>query len=500
MESALTRLLGEEHRLTNNADPASVTVAGMTSDSREVRNNFLFFAQSGIHRDGNAFIRHAIAQGASAVVSERPFENSLAEQFPRVALILSKDVKESMATLSARFYGTDLGQMNVIGITGTNGKSTIAHFLNQIIRSYGIKTVLMGTIGIEIAGETVPTDYTTPPAYDIHRHLRTGSDAGAAWVIMEVSSHALKLKRVAGMTFDRAIFTNLTHEHREIHPTMDDYYETKSGLFRMLKTGGIAVINSDDPFGQKLIKDHSGRINIMDYGKNGGGSRIKNVCLDRDRMIQIIELDFQRQSYRLELGIPGLYNAFNACAAFTALQGFGFDPGALAESMRNIRPPEGRFCRYRADERHVVIDFAHTPDGLEKILTAVRELMMPGQMLIVLFGCPGDRDKTKRPLMGRIASQLADKVIVTSDDPHFEDPCQVIRDITVDTDPSKTRSITDRREAIQEALSVSRKGDWIVIAGRGHERFQYIRDDKILFHDKDVFFEEARKLGMNALE
>lgn len=500
MESALIRLLGKEHRIANSADPASVTVEGMTSDSREVRKNFLFFAQSGTHRDGNAFIRHAIAQGASAVVSERPYENSLAEQFPGVALILSPDVKESMATLSARFYGTDLVRMNVIGITGTNGKSTIAHFLNQIIRSYGHKTVLMGTIGIEIAGETVPTDYTTPPAYDIHRHLRTGADAGAAWVIMEVSSHALKLKRVAGITFDRAIFTNLTHEHREIHPTMDDYYETKSGLFRMLKPGGIAVINSDDLFGKKLIKDHSGRIAIMDYGMKGGECLIKKVRVDRDRMIQIIELDLQRQSYRLELGIPGLYNAFNACAAFTALQGFGFDPVSLAEKMGNIRPPEGRFRRYRAGECYVVIDFAHTPDGLEKILTAVRELMMPGQKLFTVFGCPGDRDKTKRPLMGLIASQLSDQVIVTSDDPHFEDPGRVIHDITADIDPAKILSITDRREAIHTALSAARKGEWIVIAGRGHERFQYIRDDKVPFHDESVLFEEARKLGMNVIE
>lgn len=500
MESSLTPLLDEHCRLVGNVKTDNIRITGMTSDSREVKPGYLFFALPGTHRDGHKFIQHAVSQGANAIVAAESFDASLTARYPGIAFINADDIRESMALFSSRYYRTDLTRFKIIGITGTNGKSTIAHMINRMIRSRGFKTVLMGTIGIEVAGEIIPTDYTTPPPYDIHRFIRAGADAGAEWIIMEVSSHALKLKRVSGMAFDRAIFTNLTHEHREIHPTMEDYYETKSGLFRMLKPGGAAVINADDDYGKQLIADHKNKASIWDYGQHAAICRISDVRMDREKMIQLIGLTMHQRSFLLKLGMPGLYNAYNACAAFTALQGFGFEPGELAEQIGSIGPPEGRFQIYRAGECHVVIDFAHTPDGLEKILTSVRELMMPVQNLITVFGCPGDRDKTKRPLMGRIASQLADQVIVTSDDPHFEDPGLVIRDITADMDQTKTRSIIDRREAIHEALSASRKGDWIVIAGRGHERFQYIRDYKNPFHDESVFFEEARKLGMSILE
>ncbi len=496
MELALNLLLDDLHRPVNPAVPDRIRIAGLTSDSREVKPGYLFFALPGTHRDGNVYIGHALKQGACAIVSSEPFEPSLISANPGAAFISSPDIRESMAVLSARFYGTDTDRLKIIGITGTNGKSTIAHILNCMIRSQGQETILMGTIGIEICGEKIPTDYTTPPPYEIHRFIRTGADAGAGWVIMEVSSHALKLRRVAGMRFDCAIFTNLTHEHREIHPTMEDYYETKSGLFRMLKPGGMAVINADDPYGQRLIRDHGRDINVADYGFQAGTCVMERVTDDPDRFMQIIGLRFGENHYSLELGIPGLYNAYNGVAAFAALHGFGFDSSRLAGQFSFIRAPEGRFQRYLAGDIHAVIDFAHTPDGLEKILTAVRALMKPGCRLIVAFGCPGDRDKSKRPLMGRIAGQIADLVFATSDDPHFEDPRAVLRDIIEGTDRTKVRPIVDRREAIHTALSEARAGDWIVIAGRGHERFQYIGDEKVPFHDEQVFTEEARRMGL----
>ncbi len=473
----------------------SLAISGMTGDSREVREGFLFFALRGEQTDGHRYLEDALRRGASAVVSDQEFPESLMGIFPNACFLTVSDTPQFAAGFSARYYDHAYRSMKTIGITGTNGKTTTASLVHQVLVGAGAATVFIGTTGIDVAGEYRPTDYTTPPAWELHRILHDGVQAGAGYAVMEVSSHALKLRRVDGMVFDAAVFTNLSHEHMELHGTMEDYYRTKLRLFYLLRRERPGVINADDTFGRRMMSQYDGDGYLVDYGQDASFLKIVSAESDAGTRRQSIRLVRGGRPVRLEVPLAGLYNAYNAVAAFETLCRVGLPPDEAAERLGRTQAVEGRLNWFRAGEFDVVIDFAHTPDGLDNLLRTVSSLRASGGRLITVFGCPGSRDASKRPLMGKLACDYSDRVIVTSDDVHYEDPESIVQDILQGSDRSKCTAIVDRREAILHSLREARKGDCVVIAGRGHERFQYVKDQKVPFSDRAVLEEEAASLG-----
>ena len=468
-----------------------VLVTGLSSDSRHISAGNIFFAVPGEQHDGNKFIPLAIKNGASVIVSEKTHEKTVSALYVQVT-----DIAQYIAEASALFYETIDTPLVMIGVTGTNGKTTTAHFINEVLKSLSIKTVFIGTIGIEVCGEIFFTDFTTPPAFELHRILRQGLDRGATYVVMEVSSHALKFKRVWGLQYDVAVFTNLTHEHREIHPTMTDYFQTKLQLFQMVKKNGFGIINTDDEYGKQILRQIT-NITLVDYGYHANKVKLVSSINTANRG-QTIHYAIDERQYVLDIPVIGAYNAFNTLAAVETLVALGFDRLRIHELFLSIRPVPGRLEWYNIGGFQVIIDFAHTPDGLEKLIQAVQTFRKDvAERIITIFGCPGSRDPSKRPLMGIIATDLSDQAIITSDDIHHEEPDKIIADIVRGLKKNNFKIVVDRREAIARGLQMARKGDFLVIAGRGHEKYQYVMDQKIPFLDKDVLIEEAKKAGLH---
>lgn len=465
-----------------------IEVTGFSSDSREIKPGNMFFAVKGEQSDGNKFLNSAIKNGAGVIVSETPYPGLQSTVYVEVS-----DVYQFMAETAALFYETTEPPMTIIGVTGTNGKTTTAYFIHEILKSFGCKTAFIGTIGIEINGEVFHTDYTTPPAYELHRILRKGLDLGLTHVVMEVSSHALKFKRVWGLKYDAAVFTNLTYEHREIHPTMQDYFSTKLRLFSMLKNKGFGLVNSDDEYGQEILKRHA---KLLDYGHDAKNIKLIATNYVAENHGQIIHYEAEGMSHEFKVPMIGEYNAYNALAAAETLAGLGFQRNRIHQAFRSIAPVAGRLEWYEIGGIHVLIDFAHTPDGIKKLIEAVRQVRTADARILTIFGCPGSRDPSKRPLMGKIASDLSDRVIVTTDDIHHEEPDIIIQDIVTGITGNNFEKIVDRREAIAHGLKIAKKGDFLVIAGRGHEKFQYVKDGRVPFQDKAVLMEEAEKAGL----
>jgi UDP-N-acetylmuramoyl-L-alanyl-D-glutamate--2,6-diaminopimelate ligase len=487
----LNELLPHSSTIKNIHGPMNTPVKGLSADSREIRNGFLFFAIQGQQADGNEFISTAVANGASVIVSENPRSEYLTCPYVQVT-----DIYKAMAQIAVQFYKTENSDLKFIGVTGTNGKTTTAFFINELLKSFSQKTVFISTIGIEICGTQFHTDYTTPPAYELHRFLREGMDSGARFVVMEVSSHALKYKRVLGLSYDLALFTNLTYEHREIHPTMEDYFDAKLQLFSQLKADGHALINADDPYGKQILEKFAANRYFHDYGFSAQYARMLEIDVRAEDHNQLIRYRRDGAVHEFTLPMIGEYNACNALAALEALQLLGFDEARTIALFRDIPTPDGRFEWLRLKGFSVIIDFAHTPDGIEKLLNAVKGINNQNGRILTIFGCPGSRDATKRPLMGEAAVRLSDHVIVTTDDIHYEVPESIINDITKGLTQDNFEVILERRDAIRKGLQLAQPGDFVVIAGRGHEQFQYVRDRKIPFVDKDVVREEAKKMGL----
>lgn len=488
MTKKLGQILTSSVRRIHGSTDTDVT--GFSSDSREIKPGYMFFAIKGEHSDGNKFVSSAVKSGAGVIVSESPFPDGLNAAFVEV-----DDIYQFMAETSALFYETSNPPFTFIGVTGTNGKTTTATFIHEILKTFGCKTIFIGTTGIEIDGEIFHTDFTTPPAFELHRILRRGLDRDVSHIVMEVSSHALKFKRVWGLRFDAAVFTNLTHEHREIHPTMNDYFSAKLRLFSMLKETGFGIINTDDEYGKEILKTKlSSR--LLDYGRHAKDIKLINTTFDPQNHGQTIRYEAAGKLYDFNIPMIGEYNAYNALAAAQTLVGLGFQRNRIHQAIQSIPAVVGRLEWYEIGGIHVLIDFAHTPDGIQKLIEAVREIRADGAGIITVFGCPGSRDPSKRPLMGQIASYLSDRVIVTTDDIHHEEPDTIIRDIIKGITRDNYEKIVDRRAAIARGLSLAKTGDFLIIAGRGHEKFQYVKDRKIPFRDKDVLLEEAGKAGL----
>ena len=433
-----------------------VSITGLAYSSRSVRPGTLFFCVPGFTSDGHEFAGEAIERGAAALVCERPLGLGVPE-------VVVEDVRAAMGPVAARFHGDPTASLRVAGITGTNGKTTTAFLLRDVLEAAGLRTGLLGTVRTVVGGADEPVDRTTPEALDLQATLRRMLDAGDRACVMEVSSHALELRRTAGIQFACRVFTNLTQDHLDFHETMERYYRAKRLLFAAT---GPAVVNVDDPYGRRL----AGKVDALTYGieSTDADLRARDVRFDLGGASFTVETP--EGPLELSTRLPGLFNVYNALAALGAARSLGVSADKAGSALAGARRVPGRFEPVEeGQEFGVLVDYAHTPDSLENVLRAARELT--DGRLHVVFGAGGDRDRGKRPLMGEVAATLADRVIVTSDNPRSEDP-QAILDAIMEGAGGGAEREVDRRRAIALALEEAGPGDVVVIAGKGHEQGQ----------------------------
>jgi len=465
--------------------PDPVEVTGLAYDSRRVRAGTLFFCVAGYQRDGHDFAAQAVAAGATGLVVERPLDLGVPE-------MLVESTRATMGPLAARFYGEPTSRLRVVGVTGTNGKTTTAHLVRALLEATGERCGLLGTVESQIAGERRPATRTTPEAIDLQADFRAMLDGGERSCAMEVSSHALALGRTDGVRFAAAIFTNLTQDHLDFHDTMEEYFQAKRLLFVPSPPDAepsVAVVNLDDPYGVRLASElEHVRTFAIDTDADYRARELK-IGLGGSQLM----LDTPAGTRSLSLPLPGRFNVSNALAALAAAHTLGADLDTLVAALeRGVRVP-GRVEPVEEGQGFaVLVDYAHTPDSLRNVLSTAHEVGR-GRVICV-FGAGGDRDRGKRPLMGEIGARLADVLLVTSDNPRSEDPEAIISEIMVGARaaarppgaPPVAREV-DRRAAIEQAIALAERGDVLVIAGKGHEQGQELAGGvKVPFDDVTV--------------
>jgi UDP-N-acetylmuramoyl-L-alanyl-D-glutamate--2,6-diaminopimelate ligase len=467
----------------------SSTASGVTADSRQVAPGTVFVAVRGGTSDGHEFLAAAQQAGAVLLVGEEPASaRKLAAPYLQVA-----DSRSALARLAANFHGNPSRALKVVGVTGTSGKTTTTYLIESILEAAGHEVGVIGTVNFRHGGKIYPSTHTTPGAVELQALLARMRDDGCTAVVMEVSSHALKQKRTEGIAFDAMAFTNLTPEHLDFHPDMEDYYLAKALLFteypRESHAAGkatSAAINVDDPYGQRLLRElHSG-VRAIPYGF-GPGAEVSGAGLKVD--LSGIEGE------GIHSPLPGRFNASNVLAAVAVGHGLGLEREAIRRGIENLKSVPGRLERVPNPHGiHVLVDYAHKPDALEKVLRALFDVR-GGKRLITVFGCGGDRDRTKRPVMGRLAAELSDRVYVTSDNPRTEDPDVIIREIVAGMAGYSNFAVeADRRQAIGAAIAEARKGDIVLIAGKGHEDYQILGTRKAHFDDREVAAEALTRV------
>jgi len=464
-------------------------IQGIAYSSKNVRPGFMFTALKGMKTDGLEFIEEALLHGAVAVLSDRPKP----ENFTRTWIQVS-DTREALALSSANFYSHPSQKMKVIGITGTKGKTTITYILEKILEKSRFVPGVIGTISYRGPKMTVPAERTTPEAPDIQRILYEMLSHGVTHCIMEVSSHALDRKRVMGIAFDVVAFVNLSGDHLDYHQTMEKYFEAKKRLFFLNHKKRMAVVNGDDTWGKKLLSQLP--TGVLTYGIEPGAMvRVENFALNEKG----IEASVIYPEGRLTISSPllGKPNLYNILASVALALTLGLPLSAVKEGIASLKGVPGRFEKIENSlGLHIFVDYAHTDDALKNLLETVREL--DPKRIILVFGAGGDRDKTKRPRMGEAAGTLSDWTIITSDNPRSEEPMAIISDIEKGIQKTGTQNyqiIPDRREAIEQALSLGEKGDYILVAGKGHENYQIIKDKITHFDDAEVIREILQAKG-----
>ena len=456
-------------------------ITGITSDSREIKDGYAFVCIKGVNDDGHKYSEIAAEKGAVVVFTERKM-NVKNE-------IVVSDTRELYADMCAKWFGNPADSLKLIGVTGTNGKTSITYMLKSILEHFGHKVGLIGTIQNMIGDEVIQTKNTTPGVYELNRLFADMKNKGCSYVVMEVSSHALDQKRVCNLSFDAAIFTNLTQDHLDYHITMENYLLAKKRLFSMCKT---AIVNCDDEYCEKLVEGLNCKVVSYSLGDN---STYSAKAIKYNPTSVEYELVSNNILNHIKFNTGGKFSVYNSmCAAVTAIE-LGLPIGEISNAIQSIEGIKGRAESVPTGrDFSVIIDYAHTPDGLKNILKTFRDCEK--NRVIALFGCGGDRDKTKRPIMGNIATRYADYVIVTSDNPRSEDPDEIINDILVGTTGSKTpiKVITNRIEAIKYAISIAQSGDIIVLAGKGHETYQILNTGTIHLDEREIVLEALKEI------
>ena len=463
----------------------NVEISGISYNSKTTKKGDIFICLVGEYADGHEFAQMAVDNGAAALLVERKVEGV---SIPQVQV---DSTRHKIADIADRFYSRPSMGLNLIGITGTNGKTTVTHLIQKIFEENNEKCALIGTLGYKLSsnGEYRDAKHTTPQAPELQATLRMIKDVEKIDnVVMEVSSHALEQNRVGGCRFNGAVLTNLTQDHLDYHITMDNYFKAKAILFQHLKEDNFAVINADDEYSERFLAEVPEGVRKFTYGvKNSADIMAKdiNFSLNGAEFTLVVN----SAEYPVNLHMNGMFSVYNAIGASIAM---GIDIKVALKALQNVHGVAGRF-EVVNKKPLVIVDYAHTPDGLENVLKSAREITPAGGKLICLFGCGGDRDATKRPKMGAIAQKLSDKIVITSDNPRSEDPQQIITDIIAGLQSVNPEIVTvepDRGEAIALLKSIAENNDVVVIAGKGHEDYQILKDKTIHFDDR----EQARKI------
>lgn len=480
----LTQLINSVSSIQITGNVQRKDVADIVYDSRKVQKNSVFVAVKGFNNDGHRFLQEAIAKGAIAVVVED--NEALPDDLithSQIAKILVKDSRKALAELSKGFYKNPTSTLKLIGITGTNGKTTSAFILKNIFQSNGYKSGLIGTIANYIGTEKVDAKLTTPESNDLNKMFYEMIQSGCEFAVMEVSSHSLILNRVYGLDFKTAIFSNITSDHLDFHKSFDDYLKAKKILFDNLNNSSFAIINKDDKNSEQIVKDS--KAEVFTYGiSDGSDYKIKNIIYDLTGTD--FTITYKKTDYKIHTSLIGVFNAYNAASAFAAAHCLGFSTEKIVKGIESTPQVPGRFEVLGKGMKKIIVDYSHTADSLEKALQAIREIVKDKKQVVTVFGCGGDRDKTKRAVMGKIASELSDKVFVTSDNPRTENPLSIIDDIKKGISKNNFELEENREEAIKKAIQSSNDSAVVLIAGKGHESYQEINGVRNHFSDQEV--------------
>ena len=461
-------------------------------DSRKVEPRALFFALHGAKADGNEFIRDAVSRGAAAIASEEPAPAAIPSS---VAWIQVREARKALAVTAANFFGHPAAALQLVAVTGTNGKTTTTSLVDAIVKASGAKTGLFGTIAYHTPLGEYPAPNTTPESVDLQGFLAEIRDAGGRFGVLEASSHSLAMDRLWGCHFTAAVFTNLTREHMDYHKTFEDYFAAKKKLFEGTGAGApeVAVINTDDEYGKRLTGVAK---KTVTYGlENGADITTKKFQLTFSGLTFVA----QTPNGKVQVASPlvGRINVYNILAAIGAAQALGFSAEIIEAGIHSLESVSGRFQRIDLGQPYfVVVDYAHTDDALENLIRTARELNPKGR-IITLFGCGGGKDRTKRPVMGEVTGRLSDLTILSSDNPRTEDPLKIISDIIVGLQKTSGKYLIepDREKAIGVAMDEARAGDIVLLAGKGHENYQILADRTLEFDDREVARGALRKRG-----
>lgn len=481
-------LAGAEYTVISG--DAGLDIKGVTYDSRKVHPGDLFVCITGFKTDGHLYAEQAIAGGAVALLVEREVSISAP-----VTVIHTPNSRRVLPIVADNFYQHPSRQLQVVGVTGTNGKTTTTHLIKSILNEAGLAASIMGTLYARVGDESKAMGHTTPEAIEIQEFMNLTRKKGMPYAVMEVSSHALDLWRVERVRFTAAVFTNLTQDHLDYHLSMEHYLDAKQKLFRMLPAdgSGLAVINADDPHARAFQEVSRGK--VLTYAIDNP-AQVKASQVDSSLKGTRFVVEHNGSRLDIAMKLIGRFSVYNALAAIAFALGQGIEPQAIKKGLKKMTGVAGRFEQVDAGQNFtVVVDYAHTPDGLENILKTAREIAV--NRLITVFGCGGDRDRSKRPLMGEIAARYSDFCVVTSDNPRSEEPQAIIADIVPGLEKvegSRYAIISDRREAINHAIRLARPGDLVVIAGKGHETYQLVKDQVLDFDDRQVALEFLKGL------
>ncbi len=484
MKHFLDLLAHVPHLQVHGSNPP---ITHITLDSRSAGPGALFVARRGTTTDGHAFIADALSRGCSAVLCERPPDDPAVMHTATYALVA--DAHMALAESSHALFDFPARSLRMIGVTGTNGKTSCTTLLKQLLEAHGETVGMIGTVGNHIGKEMIPSTFTTPEAPELCALLARMKDAGCRTVVMEVSSHSLALHRVHGIDFAAALFTNLTQDHLDFHGTMDAYARAKKLLFDGLSARAVACVWSDDEYAELMLADCAAQahaIGTHEVAWTAPSCASLTVHPVRESEAGLQGIRYTMDGTHLRAPLFGAFHVANTALAWQCMRALGYDAARTTDALRSVHGATGRMEVIELGGVSGIVDYAHTPDALEKTLTSIRNVLLPGQRLHCVVGCGGDRDRTKRPVMGAIACALSDVAWLTSDNPRTEDPESILREMTVDLpEGSAPRVIVDRRAAIRAAVQEALEGDVVLVAGKGHEDYQVIGTTKVRFSDAE---------------